>query len=164
MEVKTNTCIHLYIKNIVWKHIEFLALENEGNSHIYLLKILTDLCTIKRFAKIKNMFLLKCMYGFSILDILRNQEKNCFENNCKEKIRMLEKISNIKFNRFGRQIKATCVIYANFESTLTNVKSKEHKANDSHTSKYQDKTACSDRYKLICIDGRYSKAEEDFYL
>lgn len=87
--------------------------------------------------------------------MLRNHQKFCLEISSRQSIKMVEKGSSIKFSRCSRQLMAPLIIYADFESDV--VDSKEGKFDDSCSDKYQDHVACSYGYKLVYVDGRFSK-------
>ena len=59
---------------------------------------------------------------------LENHQKVYIDINGKQSIKVLEKGCSINFNKYNRQIKAWFMIYADFESILTKIESKEHKA------------------------------------
>lgn len=87
--------------------------------------------------------------------MLRNHQKFCLEISSRQSIKMVEKGSSTKFSRCSRQLMAPLIIYADFESDV--VDSKEGKFDDSCSDKYQDHVACSYGYKLVYVDGRFSK-------
>ena len=46
-------------------------------------------------------------------------------------------ITSIKLHRYGRQLKSSFLIYADFERILTKAESKEHKIGKPYSSKYK---------------------------
>ena len=48
-------------------------------------------------------------------------------------------------------------IYADFQSLLKGVRSKDKINNSLYTEKYQDLVRCSFAYKVLCMDDRFSK-------
>ena len=49
------------------------------------------------------------------------------------------------------------MIYADFESILVLQENGKQNPKDSDTSKYQKHITCSYGYKLVCVDGKFSK-------
>ena len=49
------------------------------------------------------------------------------------------------------------MIYADFESISRPENNGKQNLNESHANKYQKHIACSFDYKLLCIDGTFSK-------
>ena len=96
----------------------------------------------------------------SLFNELENHQKVYIDINGKQSIKVLEKGCSINFNKYNRQIKAWFMIYADFESILTKIESKEHKAD--YTATYQDHIACSYEYNLVCADDTLSKPEKDY--
>ena len=63
----------------------------------------------------------------------------------------------IEFNNFNKMIPCPLKIYADFECLLKNVYIGINNVYFGYTSKYQVHISCSFAYKLVCIDGKYSK-------
>ena len=55
-----------------------------------------------------------------------------------------------------RLMLSSFMIYADFEITLVPENGKQN-PNESYTIKYQKHVACSDGYKLVCVDDNFSK-------
>ena len=56
-----------------------------------------------------------------------------------------------------KQLSVPFKIYADFESVLKRIKSNDRNSNTSYTEKYQKHIPCSFAYKVVCIDGKFSK-------
>ena len=64
----------------------------------------------------------------------------------------LEKATT-EFENYFKQIPVLFKVYPDFECNLEGVES----YNGSYSKKYQDHIPCSFAYKLVCVDGRFSK-------
>ena len=56
-----------------------------------------------------------------------------------------------------KQLSVPFKIYTDFESVLKRIKSNDRNSNTSYTEKYQKHIPCSFAYKVVCIDGKFSK-------
>ena len=70
---------------------------------------------------------------------------------------MLKKGVRVKFNNYERKIKSWFKIYTDYESILVPENNRKQKPEESSISKYQKHIACSYGYKLVCVDGKFSK-------
>ena len=64
----------------------------------------------------------------------------------------------VKFKNYERKIKSPFVIYADFESILVAESNRKQNPARSYTNKFQKHIACSYGYKLVCVDGEFSKS------
>ena len=83
--------------------------------------------------------------------VLNNHEKVCLKINGERAVKLEKGI--IEFKNYFKQIPDLFKVYADFERILDSVESYE----GSYTKKYQDHIPCSFAYKLVCVDGRFSK-------
>ena len=84
--------------------------------------------------------------------------------NGKQNIKIPKKDEYIKFKNLGRKIKLLFIIYSGFESILVPEDNGKLNPNESYTNKYQKHVACSDGYKLACVDDKLSKPfKSDLY-
>ena len=95
--------------------------------------------------KNKKHFCKSCLQCFSSKNVLTRHKKVCLNINSAQCIR-LEK-GTIEFKNCFKQIPASFKIYADFESNLEGVDSKE----------YQDHIPCSFAYKVVCTDDKFTK-------
>ena len=72
-------------------------------------------------------------------------------------IKIPKKDKYIKFKDFGRKIKSSFMIYADFKSILVPEDCGKENPEYSYTIKYQKHVACSYGYKLVCADDMFSK-------
>ena len=70
---------------------------------------------------------------------------------------MPKKGEDIKFKNFGRKIKSSLMIFADFESISMPEDNGKQNPNESCTNKYQKHVACSYGYILVCLDDKFSK-------
>ena len=68
----------------------------------------------------------------------------------------LGKQAVIRFKNYSNKLAVRFKIYADFESLLKGVKSRD-KNDASYTEKYQSHIPCSFAYKVVCIDNKFSK-------
>ena len=90
-------------------------------------------------------------------EILKRHVKDCFKINGKQKIIIPKKCDYVKFKNFERKIKSTLMIYEDFKSILVPEDNGKQNPNESYTIKYQKHVACSNGYKLVCVDDKFSK-------
>ena len=70
---------------------------------------------------------------------------------------MPKKGEYIKFKIFERKLKSLFMIYADFESLLVPQGNGKQNLTEFYTNKYQRHVACSDGYKFLCGDDKFSK-------
>ena len=70
---------------------------------------------------------------------------------------MPQKSEYIKSKNSGRKIKSLFLIYGDSESILVPEYNGNQNLNEFYTNKYQKHVACSYSYKLVCVDGKFSK-------
>ena len=56
-----------------------------------------------------------------------------------------------------KKMKSLFMIYADFESILVPGNNGKQNPEEPYTNKYQKHIACSYRYKLVCVDDKFSK-------
>lgn len=103
-------------------------------------------------------FCMHCLQAFSTKEVLAKHKENCLSINGGQGIQMPKKGSKVQFQDHHRQMPVPFVIYADFEAITGNVSGCQPSAEKSFTDKYQQHTACSYGYKLVCCyDNKYSK-------
>ena len=70
---------------------------------------------------------------------------------------MPKKSKYVEFKNFERKLKSPFMIYTDFEIILVPKNNGNQNLNESYTNKYQKHTACSNGYKLVCVDDKLSK-------
>ena len=113
--------------------------------------ILTDLCFTKQRIKTKKYFCKCCLQCFISENVLTEHKKVCLSINGAQSVR-LEK-GTIEFKNYFKQIPVPFKIYADFESNLESAEIYE----GFYSKKYQDHVPCSFAYKLVCVDGEFTK-------
>ena len=98
-----------------------------------------------------------CLYAFSTEKTLKRHIKDCFKNNEKRRMMMSRKDEYLKFKYYQRKIRSPFVIYPYFETILVPEYNEYQNPEDSYTNKYQKHVACIYGYKLVCVDGKFSK-------
>ena len=93
-----------------------------------------------------------CVTGFSSEEVLAKHKENCISINGMQGIQMRKKGSKVQFQDHHRQMPVPFVIYADFEAIT---ETKKPSAEKSSTDKYQQHTACSYGYKLVCCYDDY---------
>ena len=109
-----------------------------------LSKILTFLCNQTLYGVRKHF----CCYCWQLLitaQILKRHAKDCFEIYGKQIITM------------DKNGESPFMIYADFESILVSKNNGKQKLDQSYTNKYQHHVGCTFGYKLVCVDGQFSK-------
>ena len=105
----------------------------------------------------RKYFCRYCLHAFITEEILKRHIKDCFKINGKQMIKIPKKGEYVKFKNFGRKIKSSFMIYADFESILVPGDNGKQNPNESYSDKYQKQVACSYGYKLACVDDKFSK-------
>ena len=98
-----------------------------------------------------------CLLAVRAAGKLKCHIKDYFKINGKETINMPKKGEYNKFENFGRKIKSTFMIYADFESIPVPEDNGRQSPNESYTNKYQKHVACSYGYKLVCVHDKFTK-------
>ena len=71
-------------------------------------------------------------------------------------MKMPKKGEYAKFKNLERKIKSPFIVYADFESILVPEDNGKQNSFDSYTNKYQKQVGCSYKYKLACVDDKFS--------
>ena len=121
-----------------------------------ILKILTDLCSIKQNARVKKYFCKNCLERFIREKILNEHKENCLVINGKQSVKL--ESGFISFKNYFKQIPDPFKIFAGFECILEKIDGDiEYSSNSSYTKKYQNHFPCSFAYKVVCVDNMFSK-------
>ena len=100
----------------------------------------------------------KSLQAFSSKEVLAKHMENCLSINGKQGIQMPKKGSKGQFQDHHRQMPVPFVVYAVFEAITGKVSGCQPNVEKSFTDKYQQNTACSYSYKLVCCyDDQCSK-------
>ena len=75
---------------------------------------------------------------------------------------MPKKGEYVTFKNFERKIKSPFMIYADFNSISVPEDNGKQNPNESYTNKYQKHVVCSNGYKLICVDYKFSKTFKSY--
>ena len=63
----------------------------------------------------------------------------------------------VKFKYYERKIKLLFIIYVDFGSIVVPENSGKQNPEESYTNKYQKHITCSYRFKLVCVDDKFSQ-------
>ena len=74
---------------------------------------------------------------------------------------MSKKGEYVKFKNYERRIKSLFIIYEDFESILVLEDNGKKNPKESYTDKYQKHIACSNSYKLVCVDDKFSNVHTE---
>ena len=99
-----------------------------------------------------------CLQAFITEEILKRLMKDCFKINDNQRIIMPKKGEYVKLKHYEKKIKSQFIIYADFESILVPEDNEKQNPEESYTSKYQKHIGCCYGYKLVCVDGKFSKS------
>ena len=136
-----------------------LLLLSEGEKQHYV-RISNFIRLMRNHTKHNNKkhFCMHCVTGFISEEVLAKHKENCISINGRQGIQMPRKGSKVQFQDHHRQMPVPFVIYADFEAITEKVSGCQPIAEKSFTDKYQQHTACSYGYKLVCCyDDYYSK-------
>ena len=86
---------------------------------------------------------------------MAEHKKTCFKINGKQTVKL--RSGSIKFKNHFRQLPAPFKIYADFECNAKRVRGSNRNDNTSYTEKYPAHIPYSFAYKVVCVDGRFSK-------
>ena len=101
-----------------------------------------------------------CIYRLHVFitqEILKRHIKDRFKIHDKQTMNMPKKGEYVKFKSFERKIKLPFMISADFESILVLEDNGNQNPNESYTNKYQKHIACSNGYKFVCADDKFTK-------
>ena len=98
------------------------------------------------------------MHAFITEEILeRYIKEGWFQVSGKQTINMPKKGEYVKSKNFEKKLKSQFMSHADFDSILVPEDQRKQNPNESYTSKYQKHIACSYRYRLVCVDDKFSK-------
>ena len=121
-----------------------------------VLKILTDLCSIKQNTRVKNTFVRIVYSALVVKRFLSEHKEDCLVINGKQSFKL--ESGFISFKNYSKQIPVSFKIYADFKCILKKVDGDiECNSNSSYTRKYQNHVPCSFAYKVVCVDNKFSK-------
>ena len=104
-----------------------------------------------------------CLHDFITEEILKPHINDYLKINGKQTIKMPKKVEYVKFKNFERKTKSLFMIYADFESILVPEDYVQQNPNESYIIKYKKHVACSYRYKLVCVDDKFSNPFKSYY-
>ena len=139
------------------KHVDLLLIGEGEKKHYVFIKDFNKFMYDHTLHHGKKYFCRYCLQAFKTAEKLKCHIKDCFKINDKQIIKIPKKGEYIKFKNFGRKIKPTFMIYADFESILVPQDNGKQNPNESYTNKYHKHVACSYGYKLVCVDDKFSK-------
>ena len=163
IEVKNNICINvfdyedelvfpIYIPDQKFKDsVDLLFLINDDKSYYVYIKDFKRPMFHKTNNKNKKWFYKSCLQCFSSESAFTKHKEDCLRINGKQSVK-LEK-GTIEFENYFKKIPVPFKIYADFECNLRDVERYE----GSYTKKYQDQVPCSFAYKVVYIEGRFTK-------
>ena len=131
--------------------IDLLLLIDDDKSRYVYTKDFHRFMFHKTKNKNKKWFCESCLQCFSSENVLIKHKENCLSINGKQSVKLEKGI--IEFKNYFKQIPVLFKIYTDFECNLRDVESYE----GSYTKKYQDHVSCSFAYKVVCIDGKFTK-------
>ena len=131
--------------------MNLLLIIGADKSHYVYIKDFDRFMFDKTKNKSKKYFCKSCLQCFSSKHMLNNHKEVCLSINCAQSVR-LEK-GTIKFKNYFKQIPVLFKIYADFECNLKSAESYK----GFYSKKYQDHVPCSFAYKLVCVDGEFTK-------
>ena len=123
---------------------------------MFLSKILIHSCMTIHYFVEKNIFVV------IVCKLLEHQKnwnvvlKIALKLMVNKLLRCLRRANILKLKHFGRKIKSSFMIYADFESILVPEDNGKENWNESYTNKYQKHAACSYGYKVVCVDDKFS--------
>ena len=94
------------------------------------------------------------MYNVLVVKSCKNK-KVCLKINGKQSVKLRN--GSIMFKNHFKQLAVPFKINADFESFFKGVKGNDNDNNASYTKKYKAHIPCSFAYKVVCIDGKFSK-------
>ena len=139
------------------KHVDLLLIGKEKKKHYVLTKDLNTFMHDYTLHWGEKHFCCYCLQAFRTAENLKCHIKDYFKIIDKETIKMPKKGEDIKFKNFGRKIKSSLMIFADFESISMPEDNGKQNPNESCTNKYQKHVACSYGYISVCLDDKFSK-------
>ena len=139
--------------------LDLLLISKDFTNHKVYIKDFDRLMFNKTRHESKKYFCKSCLQCFSNESVLNNHKKDCLLINGRQNVKLEKGFT--EFKNFNRQILVTFKSYADFECLL---KPRDVGINNdcfSYTRKYQYHIPCSFAYKVVCVDGKFSK---DFVL
>ena len=156
-----NTILYLYFITSFWKTCRFLLLSSSKKSYYVLIKDFNRFMTNKTDHHVKKPFCWYFLQCFSSSRVLQCCLKICLAINNTKSVSLPEEIEYGNFQNFKRLTKALFIIYWDFECLL--IPSTDNIDFGPDTKKYQNHVVCIYGYKLICVDGQYSKSYETYF-
>ena len=143
----------IYVSDQKFKEtMDILLLIDDDQSHYVYIKDFNTFMFHKIKNKNKKWLCKSCLQCFSSENVLINHKEDCLSINGQQSVNLEEGI--IKFENYSKQLPGPFKIYADFECNLRDVECYE----GTYTKKYHEHVPCSYAYKVVCIDGKYSKS------
>ena len=148
----------IYISKKVFDNCMNVLMIHEGNkSHYVYIKDFNRLMFNKTKNGNKKWFCMSCLQYFGSENVLDKLKENCLVINGEQRVKLNEGF--ISFKNYSRQMRVPFKMYADFECILKkNKKYDENGNSDSSWSvKMQDHVPCGFRYKVVCVDDKFTK-------
>ena len=152
MKIKIHTVFIL--QKSFEKHVHLLLTSIVWSLHYVLIKAFDSSMTNKtrHDGKKDCRYCLKC---FRSSKILENHIKVCLAINYAKRLALYEENTYTRFQNLKKLLKASCKIYADFESILKHAT--DIKRDGRNTEKFHGYIVYSYGYKLVCVDKQYSR-------
>ena len=150
----------IYISTGDHEELNLLLISDEEKQHLIYVLIKSFNSLMRNHTKHHGTkeFCVHYLQAFSTKEVLAKHKENWLSINGKHGIQMPKKGSKVQFQHNHRQMPVPFVVYVDFEAITEKVSGCQPSAEKSFTDKYQQYTACSYGYKLVCCyDGQYSK-------
>ena len=147
------------------KDVLNLLLITEGDKQRYvLIKDFNRMMYNKTKSHHKNHFCMHCLQCFSTEEMLSKHKENFMFIDGQQAVKMPKKGNKVQFQNFHKQVPVPFVLYAVFEAITEKSDSCLPDSNKSYTEKYQQHTASSYGYKLVCCyDDKYTKPVKTYW-
>ena len=99
-----------------------------------------------------------CSYIFNTEEILKDPTQDCIKVHDEQ---ILKTGEYVKLKKISKK-KELFMIYTDFESILVPEDNGKQNPNEFYTNKYQKPLACSNGYKLVCADNKFSKSFQSY--
>ena len=132
-----------------------MPLSNSKNFYYVLIKDFVRCLTNKTQDHGKKHFWQYYLQCFSRSKVLECHTKNCLVISCTKSVLFTVGRASISCQNFKRSAKAPFLTFDNFECVL--ISSTDYIDFGPSAKNYYDRIVCSYGYKLICVDGQYSK-------
>ena len=128
--------------------------ESDKSRYVYVKDFNRLMFNVNKHSE-KKWFCMRCLQHFSSEIILEKHKSDCLVVNGEQRIKLDG--GYVEFKNYSNKMRVPFKIYADFECILKKCNSVVGSSDSSWSVKESEHVLCGFRYKVVCVDDRFSK-------